>query len=191
MNSIFDRMSCTADNSAFFLPTNYFTFLKMCCVIFKDIQIHICSLRFPLAGTPFNEPHPHTAIEIRCAHLAILCARRHAAHALTIYFGLIFLYMIKDMSIEHWAANNKMDFKLLKRNISCTEKLNRRKLLCIPFENFSHQPKAMHSPKVFHVQSGSTFFPVWQLLLWSSASDFHQTKNKLELLNSFCKTYAI
>lgn len=114
------------------------------------------------------QPATQSAIEIWCAHSAIFYTLICSSHAFTkLYFFLLF-YIIIIRHVQQ--ANNKMDFKLLQRNISCTETKSKKVISNIIQKVFTSIPiAAMESFPWWMFFSGLTTFT------WSST---YLAKNK-------------
>lgn len=138
---------------SFFNKLVYFLINWLC-----DFLRYACNLRFSLVGKHFAASHSVSDWNSMCTFSYLFYTLICSSHAFTkLYFFLLF-YIIIIRHVQQ--ANNKMDFKLLQRNISCTETKSKKVISNIIQKLFTSIPIAALESFPWWM-----FFPVWQLLL--------------------------
>lgn len=156
MKSIFDRPHVwhTADKiPAFFLQQISLLSYKL-AVWFSKICMQFTIF---IGGQAFCSQPLSQRLKFD-VHIQLFFTHWYAAHMhlQSIFFLLFYIIIIRHVQ----QANNKMDFKLLQRNISCTETKSKKVISNIIQKVFTSIPiAAMESFPSW------MFFPVWQLLL--------------------------
>lgn len=147
---------------SFFNKLVYFLINWLC-----DFLRYACNLRFSLVGKHFAASHSVSDWNLMCTFSYFL----HTDMQLTCIYKVIFFLLFYIIIIRHvQQANNKMDFKLLQRNISCTETKSKKVISNIIQKVFTSIPiAAMESFPWWMFFSGLTTFT------WSST---YLAKNK-------------